>query len=293
MTWQCPLVRKDLSRYFDAELGDRRSARIERHLDRCPQCRRELDKLVETVHFVAHERPVPPPQEGWRTLATALWSGQQESDASPAGRPLFSGRHRTSTRKLVLAAAAVLLMAVAVPLGLRLMTPTRALAHEVDLSLLLSDLRHRTFTPAGTFWRVYGVEEIDRTLVGDACPSGYYFPPELPAGFVLKRSLLFKTDCCPGLMLEYHRADHYLIIVQVSAHHPMHWGDLPCRVVQFDQISFEVQDHPLLSAVACTGGPVNLFVAGNIEPDLLGAVASHMHRHTETAASMVSLWDTR
>jgi anti-sigma factor RsiW len=38
-----------MSAYLDGELGPRDRARLERHTGRCPQCRRLLDGLRETV----------------------------------------------------------------------------------------------------------------------------------------------------------------------------------------------------------------------------------------------------
>jgi anti-sigma factor RsiW len=50
-----------LSAYLDGELGARGRARVGRHIERCPQCRRLLQGLRETVALLSARSPVREP----------------------------------------------------------------------------------------------------------------------------------------------------------------------------------------------------------------------------------------
>jgi len=45
-------IKENLSAYIDGELSPAETARVERHLEQCEQCRRELDSLTQTVHLL-------------------------------------------------------------------------------------------------------------------------------------------------------------------------------------------------------------------------------------------------
>ncbi|MFO7768161.1 MAG: hypothetical protein R6W82_04280 [bacterium] len=53
-----------------------------------------------------------------------------------------------------------------------------------------------------------------------SCPSGKA-PMELPAGYLLSRAMVFRTDCCPGLALEYRRGDSRVAVLQIAGHRPL------------------------------------------------------------------------
>lgn len=55
------LVPRQMSAYLDGELGVRGRARVERHTARCPQCRRLLQALRETVALLRAQSRAPEP----------------------------------------------------------------------------------------------------------------------------------------------------------------------------------------------------------------------------------------
>lgn len=63
MTMKCPEVQDHLSAWLDGELPPEASARVDRHLEACDACRRELAKL-EALEQALAALPAPAPAPG-------------------------------------------------------------------------------------------------------------------------------------------------------------------------------------------------------------------------------------
>lgn len=88
MTWRCALIQRWLPAYPDAEASSWRRRLVAGHLEHCPDCRRELTEIEETIRAV-QAAPVPDPgEEFWadfnRELHLKLVQVNQER--RPAGR---------------------------------------------------------------------------------------------------------------------------------------------------------------------------------------------------------------
>lgn len=92
----CQIARELLSPYIDGQLGAAQTESVERHLQACAACRRELEALRATVGLLRRVSPVPAP----RSFALP----QPPPAARPAPRPVFAAMRYA-------AAAAVVLMA--------------------------------------------------------------------------------------------------------------------------------------------------------------------------------------
>ncbi|MHC4179045.1 MAG: anti-sigma factor family protein, partial [Planctomycetota bacterium] len=112
MSPSCPLIRRLLSRYMDAELSDRQSAQVERHLTVCPTCQRELDAYVDTARFLAGEEDPEVPRNAWSRLATALQAYGVPGFGQPVALSSPTRGETSPFRMRVLAVAAVVLLAV-------------------------------------------------------------------------------------------------------------------------------------------------------------------------------------
>jgi len=76
-TERCREWREDLGAYALGHLPDEERARLEAHLDGCPDCRAEADSLLVVAQRLPHAdparfgpAPVPPPELGQRIAAT-------------------------------------------------------------------------------------------------------------------------------------------------------------------------------------------------------------------------------
>jgi hypothetical protein len=76
-TERCREWREDLGAYALGHLPDEERARLEAHLDGCPDCRAEADSLLAVAQRLPHAdparfgpAPVPPPELGQRIAAT-------------------------------------------------------------------------------------------------------------------------------------------------------------------------------------------------------------------------------
>jgi anti-sigma factor RsiW len=109
----CSNVEKQLDDYLDGELSEEDRHSVEKHLETCLSCNRSLEQLgslVESARRLSSE--IEPERE--------LWPGIESRIATPLASGGIPERRRTPSRWALswnpLAAAAVLLLAVALPL---------------------------------------------------------------------------------------------------------------------------------------------------------------------------------
>ena len=68
----CRGVIRELSDYLDGELDSSARAELERHLERCEDCRLVVDTTRKTVQIFCNSEPVPLPSEVRDRLHAAL-----------------------------------------------------------------------------------------------------------------------------------------------------------------------------------------------------------------------------
>lgn len=106
MRRQCTRIRQDLTAWVDGELAGRRRARLDDHLDQCPDCRVEAELLRHSV--VAQTmalRALAPPDANLPLLWTRL-------SGAMAGEPRSLWRFGRAFAGFGLAAVAALLVGV-------------------------------------------------------------------------------------------------------------------------------------------------------------------------------------
>jgi hypothetical protein len=290
MSIGCPLVRRLLSQYLDAELSHRRAAQVERHLAACPDCQGELDAYVETVRFMAGGDAPDAPANAWDRMAATLAVRGVPGFAPPGVRPAGASRQVTAPFRIrVMAVAAVLLVAVGLavsfPRLLQTLGPQQALAHEIDVESFWGGMSDSRVDLGSAFAKAYKLRVVDADQAKRACPAGKGPASELPDGFTLTRSMTIQTDCCPGMALEYRRGDNWLTVVQIASHHPMNWGHLSHETRQIGMMECEIHEERDLCGLVHAGTAVNVFVAGNADPQVLEEVASFLATRAESGAA--------
>jgi anti-sigma factor RsiW len=98
-TMDCKQVRNKLTAYLDGELAPLLSRGIHDHLEGCPACRREVERL-EAVWGLLDGARVPSPPDG---LPEAIMKGIVSGEAGPVTR---AGRARILPWPMAVAAAA-------------------------------------------------------------------------------------------------------------------------------------------------------------------------------------------
>ncbi len=68
----CRGVIRELSSYLDKELDAAARADLERHLDKCEDCRLVVDTTRKTIQIFCNAEPVPLPKEVSERLHAAL-----------------------------------------------------------------------------------------------------------------------------------------------------------------------------------------------------------------------------
>jgi len=106
-----------LNDYLDGELDGTRFAEVEHHVDRCPECKAELDRLVKMRDLMAELKTVEVP-EGEREAFIDALRARLETE----GIPDFS-KHKDLRPALVFAIAAVLILIAVVAYGRRPQPP--------------------------------------------------------------------------------------------------------------------------------------------------------------------------
>jgi anti-sigma factor RsiW len=96
MTMNCDRAREELVAYLDGELGGGAAADVQRHLDRCPACKLEAEKLSATGGLLDIISDIEPSAE---FTAGTVQRAMKAPEQAPAPRLL-------SVRRLLPAAAA-------------------------------------------------------------------------------------------------------------------------------------------------------------------------------------------
>ncbi len=291
MSPNCPFIRRQLSRYLDAELCDRRAAAVERHLANCASCQRELDALVAATRFVASGREASPPADAWSRLEARLTergvhgfgeTGLRFRTAARIGGRPFWDRRLAAAAVVVLVAGSLL----AFPRLRTLFVPRAALAHEIAIDSFLAGYSEHRFDLEGEFATTYRVRVIDVEQARRLCPSGLPPAEELPAGYRLTRVMALSTDTCRGLVLEYHRGDRCLAVIQAPSGHPLTWGSIPHEPRSIGSALFEVHEQTGSGGVLVHQGRLaSLIVVGTCETPVLGEVASFLASRLEHAVT--------
>lgn len=69
----CRGVIRELSSYLDEDLDAGARADLERHLNKCEDCRLVVDTTKKTIHIFCNSEPVPLPQDVSNRLHAALF----------------------------------------------------------------------------------------------------------------------------------------------------------------------------------------------------------------------------
>jgi len=111
----CSDVQDQLSAYMDKMLSVAQMKAIDEHLSHCPDCRRELEQLEETVALLHQLGEVEPPPD----LTEAIINTIQSSAKKDRGRISIWRRlqGRKSLGGLIAVAACLLIVAVVVGQG--------------------------------------------------------------------------------------------------------------------------------------------------------------------------------
>lgn len=177
---------EDLSAYLDRELPDRRAEEVERHLEGCHPCRRNLDSLSRVVHRLhALERAAPPPLLAGDVARRVALEGRPKTllerlESRLTGKPLQSQIFNTFALVMALAAI-VYLFAFSLDRIERKRVPVRVVSpeasaeffrqHEISIGLR-SELEDRVFYREGDVWREQGAEGQPAMEIAASSPDG-------------------------------------------------------------------------------------------------------------------------
>ncbi len=87
MTWRCALIRRWLPEYPDAEASSLRKRLAARHLRRCPECRRELQEIEETLRLIQAHPVADPGPEFWAEFHRELHLKLAQANQAPTPEP--------------------------------------------------------------------------------------------------------------------------------------------------------------------------------------------------------------
>lgn len=108
---RCEDARERLNDYVDGMLSENQSVQVEEHVAACAACRREVDALRAFLdQTAALPRDIFPERDLWSDIESAL-------AATPSAALVWHPRQLTRRRKLMLSAAAVLLVGVGIRLA--------------------------------------------------------------------------------------------------------------------------------------------------------------------------------
>ncbi|MEE8278879.1 MAG: anti-sigma factor [Thermoanaerobaculia bacterium] len=121
----CQETRARLDDFVDRELAERQRQAVQRHLDDCSACRREENELRVLLAEARSLPGLPPRRELWPGIEERLRRGPWSKEVSRL-------RDR-GVRRFLLAAAALVLVALTIPLLRERLEPQGDLGHQTSL----------------------------------------------------------------------------------------------------------------------------------------------------------------
>ncbi|MFQ5525903.1 MAG: anti-sigma factor family protein [Thermoanaerobaculia bacterium] len=209
----CSEVEQKLSAFIDGELPELERLGIERHLESCADCRRELELLTEALRVIREEgRSVPAPPAWESVRATVAASTVQRSTW---GRWLWDKRT---------IAASIGLVAVA---GIVFALVRGEWSPKTDLTadgVESAQLQLAELPGLESFLAAHRAREVDRAGLEGSLHFAAQVPEELPGGFRLERAFLVRDRCCAGSCLVYRKGKELVSLVQHPPSHPVSWN---------------------------------------------------------------------
>lgn len=209
--------RSKVAAFIDGELEQAELERIRSHLEKCPVCREEANRIL-TVSQQLKGLPRLEPSLGlWvkleRSLVLAPFGG--------AGR---EGRPRAYRLKPVPVLALLALTLIAFYLFITLLvrkentliTPTYAF----DIGLYMDAIGKRSESLLRKFQSHYDAKPVSLAEAREKVGFKILAPESLPGGFSFSGGYLLKSGCCSAAQLNYRMGDKQLYIFEQPVGHP-------------------------------------------------------------------------
>ena len=166
---RCAKAKRLISDYIDKGLNDRQDVRLERHLQKCPDCRKVLEDLQQIAAGSRELEEVVPSQQTWHKLKARLIPEEQKVLAfQPEKRARFRLIFFPPRLKYALSAALVLAFVTgAVMLGLKFKGGVDILGKKDPKSYILAKLdeAERHYKKAiKALWEAVSAQEESMTL---------------------------------------------------------------------------------------------------------------------------------
>ncbi len=190
----CGEVERRLSAFLDGELGDLDRLGIERHLEFCGNCRRELEFLTEASGFLRLEGRSVPAAPVWASMRGAL-------EAAEEPQPIWK-RWLTIDAAI---AASIALLALAGLLFAVVRSERPQQADRVADTLQGAGVQFAGLPGLDRFLIDHRAEQVLASDLGARVTFSAQVPEELPGGFQLRQTYVVRDRCCTGTCMVYRR----------------------------------------------------------------------------------------
>ena len=229
----CHQETQQLGSYLDGELPSSARDLLEAHLASCSACRSELESLRGAASEVAAIHNVPVPDTLWTAIQRRL-DDSHPSSAPADLRPTGSTLRRKRVRRLPLALAAAVGLAVGLGMLSFAWTDSRVQASTIDFTSLLDALPLDPQKAFRKFLVLYGAKEGSPFSAKRYAPElNFNIPQMLPGGFRLEAVYLLRFGKLPGVATTYDRDGEFLGAVFHRPVNKENYGphqDYPCVI---------------------------------------------------------------
>ena len=204
----CQRTRERLGPYLDGELSGALERATEAHVDECPACRRELERLRAITSALSEPVTADVPRDLWPAIERRL----DDTEAAPVPAEL----NRIRLQGATLAAAALV---GAVGLGLFALSwsgadSVRAEAASINFGMLLDALPLDADKAFRKFLLLYQGRPIAPYQAQHFAPDlNFALPDSLPCGFQLDSAYALRFGSGAGIAARYARRGEILITV--------------------------------------------------------------------------------
>ncbi|MDA2924306.1 zf-HC2 domain-containing protein [Acidobacteria bacterium AH-259-L09] len=275
MKLACFWLRRELSPYLDGEIPPLVAEKIGNHLERCPECEKELEALQGPGRLLRQMETPPAPPHLWETVLKRHQGRVLSKDREADRRLLPPFRPRWALTLLIVGAFVVLTVLLVPELTfLRHSSLIINQAQAIDLGLYLDELNKGS--SLRTFDQKHQAARVSADEARQQCHFRVVIPQSLPGGYRLVQTKLLKSICCFATQNDYRANGTVIYIFELPPQHPIDFGRRELIRKMVNGLQYNGVKAENFQVMNWEGSDLNLTLLGNLPEEELVRILKYL-----------------